>query len=300
MKICEYHNSNDIWVEFQDEFKTKVHSSYRRFQQGKVRNPNVAHPATILSRLGESINNTQGCKMTIINYNTANDLVVEFENGYTTHGSYKDFKKGNIKNLYYSSIFGKACIGEKYSTYDNGKESKEYETWFNMIARCYDEKWKQSYPVYEECKCCEEWLLYENFYEWLHSQENFEIWKHLNRSALDKDIIVKHNKLYSPNTCLLVPCNINALFTRNEKNRGKYPIGVSLHEETGLYRAVCNNGYKKSESLGLHNTPEKAFLEYKKYKEYIIKQLAKEAYLKGEITKRCYDAMMEYEVEITD
>ena len=169
-----------------------------------------------------------------------------------------------------------------------------------MITRCYDKKWKQNYPVYEDCECCEEWLCYENFYKWLHSQENFKVWKNLNRSALDKDIIVKHNKIYSPNTCLLVPCNINALFTRNEKNRGKYPIGVVLHEETGLYRAGCSDGYKRTEHLGLYNTPEKAFLAYKKYKESTIKELAKEAYDNQEITLRCYNAMMKYEVEITD
>ena len=300
MKICEYHNSNDIWVEFQDNFKAKVHCSYERFQQGKVKNPNVIHPATISSRLGETAYNTQGCKMTIIKYNTANDLIVEFENGYKTHGLYKDFKKGNIKNLYYPSIFGKAYIGKKYPIYDNKKPSKEYRTWFNMLTRCYDPKWKMNYPVYEECECCNEWLNFENFYEWVHNQENFETWKRLNRSALDKDIIIKHNKVYSPSTCLLVPCNINVLFTRNEKNRGKYPIGVTLHEETGLYKAYCSDGCKRTEHLGLYNTPKEAFETYKRYKEQLIKDIAQKSYKNQEISQRCYEAMNKYIVEITD
>ena len=38
----------------------------------------------------------------------------------------------------------------------------------------------------------------------------------------------------------------------------------------------------------------------KEYKEYIIKQVAQEEYAKGNITKQCYEAMMNYEVEIAD
>ena len=43
-----------------------------------------------------------------------------------------------------------------------------------------------------------------------------------------------------------------------------------------------------------------AFLAYKKAKESYIKQVAKEEYDKGNITKTCYEAMINYEVEITD
>ena len=43
----------------------------------------------------------------------------------------------------------------------------------------------------------------------------------------------------------------------------------------------------------------KNFLVYKNKKEFYIKQIAKEEYDNGNITKQCYDAMMKYEVEIT-
>ena len=39
MKIIEYNNSNNIFIEFQDEYKTVVHGAYREFKNGKVRNP---------------------------------------------------------------------------------------------------------------------------------------------------------------------------------------------------------------------------------------------------------------------
>lgn len=56
----------------------------------------------------------------------------------------------------------------------------------------------------------------------------------------------------------------------------------------------------KFEYLGFYSTPEKAFYVYKAYKEKIIKQVAEFEYSKGNITEQCYEAMMKYEVEITD
>lgn len=41
-------------------------------------------------------------------------------------------------------------------------------------------------------------------------------------------------------------------------------------------------------------------MHIKKHKEEIIKRVAEDEYSKGRITKICYDAMMNYEVEITD
>ena len=39
MKIAEYDNANDIIVEFQDEYKYRVHTQYVSFQKGKCKNP---------------------------------------------------------------------------------------------------------------------------------------------------------------------------------------------------------------------------------------------------------------------
>jgi hypothetical protein len=38
MKIVEYNNTNDIIVEFQDEYKLRVHTGYNNFLKGKVKN----------------------------------------------------------------------------------------------------------------------------------------------------------------------------------------------------------------------------------------------------------------------
>jgi hypothetical protein len=149
--------------------------------------------------------------------------------------------------------------------------------------------------------CCDEWFLYDNFYEWLHSQENFEKWLNNDNWAVDKDILIKGNKIYSPETCCLVPMSINSLFVKTEKTRGDYPVGVNYDKSSNKYRAQCNNLLTgKRKHLGLFKTPEEAFKAYKIYKENVIKQIAKIEYMSGNITKECYEAMMNYEVEIDD
>lgn len=55
---------------------------------------------------------------------------------------------------------------------------------------------------------------------------------------------------------------------------------------------------KKRIYLGLYNTPEEAFEVYKYYKEKNIKEVAD--YYKDKIPQKLYDAMYNYEVEITD
>lgn len=49
-----------------------------------------------------------------------------------------------------------------------------------------------------------------------------------------------------------------------------------------------------------NDTPENAFLAYKEYKEKLIKQIADIEFSKHTISQKCYDAMYNYEIEITD
>lgn len=253
------------------------------------------------NRVEEEKYNKQGNLMKIIEYNNSMDVFVEFQDEYkaTIHTTYDNFLKGSIKNPYYKSVFEVGIIGSKYSTWINNKHTKEYGTWCRMLERCYSKKLKEKRPTYENVTCCNEWMLFENFYEWLHSQSNFNKWISEKDSAIDKDILIKGNKIYSPNTCCLVPKNINSLFVKCNATRGDLPIGVS--KCGNLFRVKCQNPFKnKCEYLGDYHTLEEAFEVYKQYKESIIKQVAKEEYNKGNITKRCYEAMINYKVEITD
>lgn len=255
-------------------------------------------------RLGEENYNYQGCLMKIIEYNKATDIVVEFQDKYKSrvHTAYDNFKKGIVKNPYFPSVYGVGITGNKIPTRKGSdkEHTKEYSAWITMLYRCYNEDFKKKEPSYIGVTCCDEWLYFENFYAWLHSQENFNKWYNESHWHLDKDVIKKDNKIYCPEYCSLVPKNVNELFTNRKNHRGEYPIGVTYNKINKRICARCCDGYGNFIFLGYYNTEEEAFYAYKEYKEKVIKRVAQEEYDAGNITKRCYESMMNYEVEITD
>jgi len=252
-------------------------------------------------RIGLERLNKQKDLMRIIEYYDTDNIIVEFQDKYRAkvHTSYRHFKNGNVKNPYCPSVLGVGIIGNKYPCSVNRKVTKEYALWQNVLCRSYSEEYKSQQPTYKDVICCDEWLVYDNFYEWIHNQENFDKWLSGERWAIDKDILIKGNKVYSPKTCCLVPQHINSLFTKQDVRRGDLPIGVSRHKN--IFRARIHNIFtNKIEVIDSCDTPVKAFQAYKVYKEQLIKQVARLEYSKGNITKQCYDAMMRYEVEITN
>jgi uncharacterized protein Yka (UPF0111/DUF47 family) len=86
---------------------------------------------------------------------------------------------------------------------------------------------------------------------------------------------------------------------KREAQRGDLPIGV--RKVGNMYEATCSNPFtKKNEKLGKYNAVEEAFNAYKQYKEDLIKQVAEIEYEAGNITKKCYQAMIDYVIEIDD
>ncbi|MBD5381963.1 AP2 domain-containing protein [Clavibacter sp.] len=169
------------------------------------------------------------------------------------------------------------------------------DIWTSMINRCEDAKYHKKEPTYKDCTICDEWHLLSAFEKWVKDPAN----GYREGYAIDKDILFKGNKIYSPQTCCFVPQFINSIFTRRHACRGYLPIGVSVNKGRDGYRSVVTK-YGKHVHLGYYNTPEEAFYAYKEAKEKYIKEVAQEYYDRGDITKKVYDAMMRYEVEITD
>ena len=171
--------------------------------------------------------------------------------------------------------------------------TKEYRLWNNMINRCYNEKELSRNPTYKDCHVSEEWRYLSNFKDWCNNQIGFgnEGWH------LDKDILVKDSKMYSPETCCFVPPELNCALRNNKKVMGYFPSGVIYNCTKTRYRARIQRGYKW-ESLGTYDTPEEAFYTYKPVKEAYIKSLAEK--WKDKIDPRVYDALVKWEINIDD
>ena len=241
------------------------------------------------NRIGETNINCQGLKMTIISYRGTHDIDVQFEDGYVSYNKdYRYFKNGTMKSYFVPTVLGVGIIGGE------DIDDKSYLIWFHMLRRCYDKKLHLKEPTYKEATCCEEWLNYQNFAKW-YDENYYEI--EGEQMALDKDILIKGNKVYSPKTCCFVPKRINSLFVKNDAVRGSLPIGVRHSRTKKGYQSECNI-LNNPIYLGTFSTPEEAFKVYKEFKENYIKQVADE--YKDKIPKKLYEAMYRYEVEITD
>lgn len=237
--------------------------------------------------LGEVKYNRYGTPMKIIRYGNSSDIDVMFmdEHNYIVkHAMYQNFKRGTMKNPYDKSVYGIGYLGVgKYLTKENGRSTQAYSAWHDMIGRCYDGTRSDKYDAYYEiCTVCQEWLCFNTFAEWFENNK----YECEGRLHLDKDILYSGNKVYSPQTCLLVPQRINMIFT-NKGNRRGLPNGITKVEEgyAARYNLV---------ELGIYDSIEEAYGIYAVAKEEHIKQVADE--YKEIIPNNVYDALYKYKV----
>lgn len=167
-----------------------------------------------------------------------------------------------------------------------------YVTWRGLLERTIGTRYKSKYHTYQDCTVCEEWLVYSNFKRWFYESSN----GYLDGYHLDKDLIVKGNKHYSPDTCCFLPPEINTAIVKRSK--GKSGI-VGVLKNGNKYEANISKRNKRF-YLGIYDTPLDAFNTYKIAKESYLKELAEEYFQEGKITLKVYNALMQYDVEITD
>lgn len=252
-----------------------------------------------LDRTGERFITKEGYEIEIIKYINATDLWVRFNDEFkaTVHSNYKACRKGSVKNPYhpnrYGGYFGQGKYG--YGQYP----IKYYETWINMLTRAYDKKYKEVKPTYEEVTVNPCFLNFQVFAEWCDNNYYEIVGETM---CLDKDIMCKGNREYSPSNCIFVPNRINMLFVKRHGKRDGMPIGVIYDSKSNKYLAQCSilndDGKHENIYLGRYNTKEQAFQVYKEFKEQYIQQVADE--YKGKIPKELYNAMYNYIIEEDD
>ncbi len=125
------------------------------------------------------------------------------------------------------------------------------------------EPYQRRNPTYIGVTVCEEWKDFRTFEKWMLKQK-------YEGMVLDKDIRVKGNKIYSPETCIFVPYYVNNLFKTSPKS--KYPKGVSFHKHSKRLRATI--GIKgKSTHLGYFDTVKEASEAYITARNKVIKEI---------------------------
>ena len=141
-----------------------------------------------------------------------------------------------------------------------------YAKWADMIRRCYSPVNLKRNPTYKDCTVCDEWLTFSNFKKWMEVQD----WEGM---ELDKDIKINGNRIYSPESCIFIPHEVNSLLNDSKKTRGDHPQGVSFHKRDNVFAANCSlNG--KLVYLGSFKDSESASIAYRKFKHKCILEMA--------------------------
>ena len=245
--------------------------------------------------VGQLFETKYGETVEVVSCKSAKCIIAKFTDvpDYQFQTTITSLRKGTSKHPYRRTIHGVGCLG--VGNYKVEEHEVARNRFSNMIGRCFLESELKKAPRYRECSIVEDWLNFQKFAEWYYTQTGAGDKDY----HLDKDILVKGCKVYSPETCCLVPQEINKLFTKREAKRGEYPIGVSEFSE-GVYRASMSNKIISDRSWQgpLRSTVEQAFQDYKHKKEATIKEVA-ELY-KDRVDSKVYQALINYEVEITD
>lgn len=160
----------------------------------------------------------------------------------------------------------------------------EHRTWLDMLRRCYCPKDQAKRPTYVGCSVHPDWHDFQVFAEWYTKHEYYG-----KGYQLDKDILIKGNKVYSPDTCCLIPSQINSLFLESASRKGAHPVGVDF--KNGKFRAqIRKNGKKKD--LGYFRTADEAHQAYITSKQDYVRKVAQE--YKGRVCNRTYQALINW------
>ena len=247
--------------------------------------------------LGELRENNFGSQMIIVKFNTTRDIDVYFPKYKWTYKNtnYGAFVNGTLTCPYEPRLYKHGYIGE--GVYNSKDNKKCYDTWNKMLERCYGEKYQKIHPTYKDCEVCDDWLNFQTFAKWYYL--NYYICDG-DRMCLDKDILYKNNKVYSPDNCIFVPARINKLFTKRQQCRGESPIGTQIDKKctNTIYIVTCHGCDNKMHYLGRYRSFDEAFNVYKEFKEHTIKNVAEQ--YKDNIPSKLYNALYNYVVEIND
>ena len=270
--------------------------SLLKIKQGNLKQDILKKHNNFKDRTGEKYITNQGYEIEIIEYHGARNITIQFNDERKTIKQNADFKEielGKIANPFHPTKYGIAYMGQgEYSSKDEfGNKTKAHNCWSKVLQRCYDKDWKLKNTTYKNCTLSQGWLNFQVFAKWFYDKYETE---YMQDWEVDKDLLFKGNKIYSPENCTLLPQQINSIF-KGSSLRGKYPIGVS--KEGNKYKA-CVKHAGKLNYLGMFFTPEEAFEKVKIAKEIYIKEVAEE--WKDKIEPRAYKAMYNYVVEITD
>jgi len=164
--------------------------------------------------------------------------------------------------------------------------------WLGMIHRCYRVGYSEDRPAYAGCSVASEWHNLQNFKSWVIEQMNLDFYQE--GWELDKDLLVRGNKIYGPNTCVFLPSRLNQLQQVKKNSTYNYLPGVNFDKEKGKFKAEVNFDGKRY-YLPRKFSELECFLDYKELKERLVQADAEN--WKGKIHPKAYESLKNYSLD---
>lgn len=186
-------------------------------------------------------------------------------------------------------VFGVGINDKSRPIKINGKTTKEYRIWSGFLGRCFDEKRRSSSPTYADCTVSENFKNYSYFYDWCQNQIGFG----KEGYHLDKDLLSGESKIYSEDTCVFIPCEINVQFSGGKTKQFHLPAGITWNrdrwKDTFSYLVrISKKG--KIKYIGRWKDLDLAIAAYTEAKKAYLLELAEEH--KDNIDPRAYQALL--------
>ena len=288
-EIVDYQNAHNIEVRFDTGDKT-TWAQYSKFKRGAIADPNRNDQYIGLTQIM-----SDGRVATVTSFTSRGQMMIMFEDGVEIPTTYNTFIEGKTKHPNTPTLYGVGYIGVgSYKPTENGRHTKAYQIWVSMMGRAYNPAIKDELPTYENVVVCEEWHNFQNFAKW-YEENYYEV--DGQRMEVDKDILSKSKglpaKIYSPETCLIVPRCINLIFTESFKDNG-LPKGVNYIKETNKYQSSVTvfNGKTKRRRKRF-SSKEEAHQWYLKEKKKYLKEIAN--HYREVLPDKVYQSLMTYQ-----
>lgn len=234
------------------------------------------------------MNNWGECR--VVKYEGAFCVLVEFiSTGSLVWASTGNIVKGLVKDPQLPVVNGVGFIGIGAHKCRNasGKISREYMHWSSMLLRVYTPANEMDKRSYKNTSVCLEWHNFQNFADWSLEQPGFN-----KDSQLDKDLLVKNNKIYESSKCCFLPKEINSALTGKKYINSSGHAGVEIRNRGKYTAMVTKHGTRHH--LGTFDTYEDACAMYKREKEVYVRSLANE--FRSCISPKAYDALTKWEI----
>lgn len=189
-----------------------------------------SHNTARFKHLGSTIETRQFGKCVVVDYLGRDNVIVRFEDDTRVKTTVSQMCRGSIKNPMTPFVRGIGFVGQ--GDYGNYNRPLAFKKWHSMLERCHCPKYLKKKPSYSGCSVSEEWHNFQNFAKWWDNQYYESGWH------LDKDLLKFGNKVYSKDTCSLVPREINMLtsngvlpeYFKIMAEKWKHKISKSLYE----------------------------------------------------------------------